>query len=75
MTRNKIMVLLDMLMEHSELGMVQIGNLDVIYNPYMNGGEWEVFDHDSDHTEYSSFEAEGIIECADMILMVLDSTR
>lgn len=73
MTRNKIMVLLDMLMEHSELEMVQIGNLDVTYNPYMNEGEWEVFDHDSDHTEYSSFE--DILECANMILMVLDSAR
>lgn len=73
MTRNKIMVLLDMLMEHSELEMVQIGNLDVMYNPYMNEGEWEVFDHNGDHTEFSSFEADSIIECAEMILMVLES--
>ena len=70
MTRNKIMILLDMLMEHSELEMVQIGNLDVIYNPYMNDGEWEIFNHDGDHTEYTEFN--DIYECADAILISLE---
>ena len=72
MTRNKVMMLLDMLMEHKELEMVQIGNLDVTYNPYMNNGEWEIFDHGSDHTEYTSFESDDIIECAETILAISD---
>lgn len=75
MTRNKIMVLLDMLMEHSELEMIQIGNLDIVYNPYMNNGEWEIYDQNGNHEDYISFESDNIMECADMILVVLDSTK
>ena len=72
MTRNKVMVLLDMLMEHSELESIQIGNMKIIYNPYMNSGEWEVFCNGTteDYEAYSD-----IIECAEMVLMELSDAR
>lgn len=57
MTRNEITMLLGMLAEYDNgLEMVTIDGLDIIYNRYMNGGEWEVFDHDGDHIEYDAYD-------------------
>lgn len=66
MTHNKVVTLLNMLREHEELEMVKITDLDIIYNRYMNGGEWEVFDSNGDHTEYEAYNDAD--ELADLIL-------
>ena len=67
MRHEELVALLNMLAEHDEVEMVKITDLDIIYNPNMNGGEWEVFDSNSDHTEYAEFTdvdelAEAILE-------------
>lgn len=56
MTHGDVVTLLNMLKEHRVLEMVRISDLDIIYNPHMNDGEWEVFDSYSDHTEYGAYD-------------------
>lgn len=66
MTHNEIVTLLNMLKEHNELELIKITDLDIVYNPHMNDGEWEVFDSNSDHTEYEAYKDAD--ELADLIL-------
>ena len=65
MTHDELVALLSMLM-YRDVELVKITDLDIIYNPNMNGGEWEVFDSYSDHTEYSAYD--DINELAELIL-------
>lgn len=56
MTHGELVTLLNMLKEHEELELIKITDLDIIYNPNMGDGEWEVFDSNSDHTEYAAYD-------------------
>ena len=64
-TQEQALQVLDML--HSGiLELVTIAGMDVIYNPNMNDGEWELFDHNGDHTEYSAYD--DIYECSEVLI-------
>ena len=63
--RDAVLQVLDML-QSGAIECVTMGGMDIIYNAHMNGGEWELFDHDGDHTAYMAYE--DIYECSDVVL-------
>ena len=65
MTHEELVMILNML-KNKEMEIFQIDDLEIIYNHYMNGGEWEVFNKYSDHTEYGAYN--DVDELADLIL-------
>ena len=66
MTHGGLLVILEELMNNHELEMIVYNGMDVIYNHNMNGGEWELFDHEGDHIEYMAIT--DIDECAEYLL-------
>lgn len=64
-TQEQALQVLDML-QNGILELVTIAGMDVIYNPNMNDGEWELFDHNGDHTEYSAYD--DIYECSEVLI-------
>lgn len=66
MTHGGLVVILEALMSDPAVEMVTVCGMDVIYNPNMNGGEWELFDHEGDHIEYTAIT--DIYECAQYLM-------
>lgn len=64
-TQEQALQVLDML-QQGILECTTIAGTDIIYNPNMNDGEWELFDHNSDHTEYRAYT--DIYECSEVII-------
>ena len=64
-TQDQALQVLDML-QQGILECVTVAGMDIIYNPYMNDGEWELFDHDGDHTEYTAYD--DIYECSEVVI-------
>ena len=64
-TQEQALQVLDML-QNGILELITIAGMDVIYNPNMNDGEWELFDHNDDHTEYSEYN--DIYECSEVLI-------
>lgn len=68
MAQDTVLQLLGML-QQGTIECVTIGGMDIIYNPYMDGGEWELFDHDGDHTSYTPYD--DIYECSGVVLALI----
>ena len=68
MTQDMVLQLLDML-QQGTIECVTIGGMDIIYNAYMNGGEWELCDHDGDHTSYTAYG--DIYNCSGVVLSLI----
>lgn len=68
MTQDTVLQLLDTLQQDA-VECITIGGMDIIYNAHMNGGEWELFDHYSDHTSYTPYS--DIHECSDAVLSLI----
>ena len=64
-TQEQALQVLDML-QNGILELITIAGMDVIYNPNMNDGRWELFDHNDDHTEYSAYS--DIYECSEVLI-------
>lgn len=64
-TQEQALQVLDML-QSGILELITTAGMDVIYNPNMNDGEWELFDHNGDHTEYSAYN--DIYECSEVLI-------
>lgn len=68
MTQDTVLQVLDALRQGT-IDRVTIGGMDIIYNGYMNGGEWEIFDQYTDHTSYIAYS--DIYECSGLILSLV----
>ena len=68
MTQDMALQLLDML-QQGTIECITIGDTDIIYNMCMNDGEWELFDHDGDHTSYTAYG--DIYECSGVVLSLI----
>ena len=64
-TQLQALQVLDML-QQGILECVTVAGKDIIYNPHMDDGEWQLFDHDGDHTEYEAYY--DIHECSEVII-------
>ena len=67
-TQEQALQVLSMLQD-GVLESVTIAGMDVIYNPNMNDGEWELFDHYGDHTEYTPHD--DIYECSEVLISLV----
>ena len=68
MTQDTVLQLLGML-QQGAIECITIGGMDIIYNPLMDDGEWELFDHDGSHTSHTSFD--DIYECSGAVLALI----
>ena len=64
-TQEQALQVLDTL-QQGILECITVAGIDIIYNPHMNDGEWELFDHDDDHTEYTAYD--DIYECSEVVI-------
>lgn len=65
MSKNDVLVVLRMLKD-GQIELVTMCGQDVLYNPNMNGGEFELFDQDGDHIQYLAYT--DIYECSDALV-------
>lgn len=68
MTQDMVLQLLDML-QQGTIECTTIGGMDIVYNPHMEDGEWELFDHGGDHTSYTAYD--DIYECSGAVLSLI----
>ena len=68
MTQDTVLQLLGML-QQGTIECTTIGGMDIIYNAYMEDGEWELFDHYGDHTSYTAYD--DIYECSGVVLALI----
>ena len=68
MTQDMVLQALGML-QQGTAECITIGGMDIIYNPHVEGGAWQLFDHYGAHTSYTAYD--DIYECSGVVLALV----